>query len=56
MQDIMYELMEFCGFNFTATTFPELFKFMFLALCSTCILACIIKIFMWITFNARKLF
>ena len=56
MQSIMYQVMEMCGFNFECTTFPQMFKFMFLAILSTCILACMIKILLWVTFNARKLF
>lgn len=55
MQSIMLELAEFCGFNFTATTFPELFLFFVLAVCGTAIIASIIKVMLWITFNMRKL-
>ena len=55
MQHVMNELAELCGFNFQATTFPELFFFMFLALCGSAILASIIKVLFWLTFNTHKL-
>lgn len=55
MQAVMYSLMEMCGFNFQSTTFPELFQFMFLALCGTAILASIIKVLFFVTFNSHKI-
>lgn len=55
MQGVMIELAEMLGFNFIATTFPELFLNMFLAICGTCILASIIKVCIWIPFNSKKL-
>lgn len=55
MQSVMLELAEMMGFNFTATTFPELFFFVFLALCGVCILASLIKVLIWIPFNCRKM-
>jgi len=51
----MMQLAELCGFNFTATTFPELIMFYVLAICGTAILASIIKIMWWATFNAHKI-
>lgn len=56
MQNIMIDFMNLCGFNFEATTFPQLFQFMFVAICGTCLIACVIKIMLWITFSANKLF
>lgn len=56
MQDIMYEVMEMCGFNFEPTTFGELFRYGFLAILGTCLIACMIKILLWVTFNAKRLF
>lgn len=55
MQSMMFELADFCGFNFEATTFPQLFMFLVLAMCATSIIAGIIKMMMWIAFNMRKL-
>lgn len=55
MQSVMNQLANLCGFNFQATTFPELFIFMFLALCGTSLLASIIKVLFWLTFNTHKL-
>lgn len=51
----MTELAEMLGFDFVATTFPELIMFFVLAMCGTAILASIIKVMFWITFNTRKL-
>lgn len=55
MQSIMLELAEFFGFNFQATTFPELFQYMFLGLCGTAIVASIVKLFFFLAANTRKL-
>ena len=55
MQSVMYQLMEMCGFNFQATTFLELFQFIFLAFCGTAILASIIKVLFFVTFNSHKI-
>lgn len=55
MQSVMMELAEFFGFNFQATTFPELFQYMFLGLCAVAIVASIIKLFFFLAVNTRKL-
>ena len=55
MQLVMQDLAEMCGFDFVATTFPELFYFVFLATCGTAILASIIKVLWYVTFNTRRL-
>lgn len=55
MQDLMRELAQYMGFYFEATTFPELFFFMFLALCGTAIVSSIISVMFYITVNTRKL-
>lgn len=55
MQAVMYELMQMCGFDFQATTFPELFQFVFLAFCGTAILASIIKLMVYLALNTRKI-
>ena len=55
MQSVMQQLAEMCGFYFEAATFPELFLFMFLALCGTAIIASIIKVLMFVSFNSHKL-
>lgn len=55
MREGMMQLAELCGFNFTATTFPELIMFYVLAICGSAILASIIKIMWWATFNAHKI-
>ncbi len=55
MQSVMHDLADLCGFNFEATTFPELFLFMFLALCGTAILASIIKVLFYITFHSKRM-
>lgn len=55
MQLVMQDLAEMCGFDFVATTFPELFYFIFLATCGTAILASIIKVLWYVTFNTRRL-
>lgn len=54
MQSIMYELADYMGFNFQATTFPELFSYMFLGLCGVCIIASLLKALIWIPFNSKK--
>ena len=54
MVEVIYDLADLCGFNFQATTFPELFFFMFLAMCGTAILASVIKVLMWLSFGGRK--
>lgn len=56
MQEIMKELAEFCGFYFEAQTFPQLFFFMFLAICATCILAGMIRVFFYFTFRGKEIF
>lgn len=55
MQGVMIELMQLCGFDFQAATFPELFQFLFLAMSGTAILCSIIKVMFYITFNSRKI-
>ena len=55
MAKIMYDLAELCGFNFEATTFPELFYFMFLAICGTAIIAGVIRMLAFIAFGGGKL-
>ena len=51
----MIDLAQMMGFDFVATTFPELIMFYVLAICGTAILASIIKIMFWLTFNTKKL-
>lgn len=55
MREGMMELARMMGFDFTATTFPELIMFFSLAICGTAILASIIKVMFWVTFNTRKI-
>lgn len=55
MREGMMELARMMGFDFTATTFPELIMFFTLAICGSAILASIIKVMFWVTFNTRKL-
>ncbi len=55
MESVMYDLANTLGFNFEATTFPELIYFVVLAICGTSVLAGIIKILFFITFNTRRL-
>lgn len=56
MQEIMFELAELCGFSGTPTTFPELFAWMFRALCGTAILASVIKVMLYASFHAGRIF
>lgn len=53
MAQIMYELADMMGFNFQATTFPELFYFVFMGTCSVAIMAGIIKAILYAVFSSR---
>lgn len=55
MQDLMYELAEFMGFNYIPDTFPEFFTWIFLAISGTTILCCIIRMLLFMAFRSRKL-
>lgn len=55
MREGMRQLAELCGFDFVATTFPELIMFFVLAMCGTALLASVIKVMFWIAFNTNKL-
>lgn len=55
MQLAMQDLARLCGFDFTATTFPELFQWIFLAMCGTAVLASIIKVLFYVTFHSRRI-
>lgn len=55
MREGIMDLARICGFDFTATTFPELIMFFVLAMIGTSLLASIIKVMFWVTFNTRKL-
>lgn len=56
MSQVMRELAEFCGFYFEATTFPQLFFYMFTAICGTAILAGIIKLLFYIAVRSKELY
>ncbi|MBQ9140514.1 MAG: hypothetical protein IJX63_01810 [Lachnospiraceae bacterium] len=53
MIDVMYKLANLCGFDYMPETFPELFTWVFLALCGTAILCSIIKVMFYLTVNAK---
>lgn len=55
MAQIMIELAQNMGFDFQATTFPELFYFMFMAIAGCCFLAAIMRVLMYICFNANRM-
>lgn len=55
MRSAMMELAELCGYNFEASTFPELILFYVLAMCGTAILASIVKVLFWLAFNTHKI-
>lgn len=56
MREIMIDLAEFFGFYFEATTFSQLFFFMFLGIAGTAIIASVIKVFFYMTFRSREMF
>lgn len=56
MREIMIDLAEFFGFYFEATTFSQLFFFMFLALAGTAIICSIITVLFYVTFRSREIF
>lgn len=53
MTSVMYDLANLCGFDYMPETFPELFTWVFLALCGTAILSSIIKVFFYLTINSK---
>ena len=53
MIDVMYELAHLCGFDYQPETFPEMFTWMFLALCGTAILSSIIKLMFYVSVNSK---
>lgn len=55
MVEIMRELAEMCGWNFQATTFPELFYNVVLAICATAILAGIIRMLAFVAFGGGRI-
>lgn len=55
MVEVMYDLADLFGFNFEAATFPELFRFLFMGICATAILASVIKVLMWLSFGGRRI-
>ena len=55
MQEAMINLADMCGFNFQASTFPELIRFFVLAVCGTAILANIIKVMLCLAFDSHKI-
>lgn len=56
MQEIMRDLADFCGFYFEATTFSQLFFFMFIGICGTCILASMLKVMFYFAFRGKEIF
>ena len=56
MQEIMRDLADFCGFYFEATTFSQLFFFMFIGICGTCILAAMLKVMFYFAFRGKEIF
>lgn len=55
MQQIMEELAQLCGFYFEATTFSQLFFFLFMGMAGTAILCSIIKGIMYMAFHTRRI-
>lgn len=55
MREGMMDLARMLGFDFVATTFPELILFFTLAIGGFAILASIIKVMLWVTFNTHKI-
>lgn len=55
MQQIMEELAQLCGFYFEATTFSQLFFYLFMGFAGTAILCSIIRAIMYMSFHTRRL-